>query len=52
VGWRTVRARPFVEPVFARERGRVGRNLQALYLTKLAGARYSKNWVEEWGARD
>ena len=48
-GWRRVAARPFIEPVVRAERDRSVRNITALYLTKMAGARYGKDWAREWG---
>ena len=50
-GFHRVPARPFAGPVLQQERDRSIRNLQALYLTKLGGARYSTNWASEWGNR-
>lgn len=49
IGVRRVAARPFAGPVYRAERERTIRNVQALYLTKIAGGRYSKGWAAEWG---
>ena len=49
VGWRMVKARPFIEPVLQAEQDHIGRNINALYAAKFNGNGFSRDWAAEWG---
>ena len=50
VGTHRVKPRPVIDPVFQREQHRSIRNMKRIFITKIQGGRYSRDWATEWGS--